>query len=298
MEEEKVENKDIKNATIETYADDMAKVIGDNENGIVKRMIEEEEKHNAEEKKVSPETKKNEVFLILGIFLFVAAFVAVILVFVFREKIFTVDVKPQYVPIIFTDKTEFKEISGLKKDEVIQTIVNESNTSKFKDGGVEAIYVSINQKVLGFRQFLNIIEANLDQTKIEFINDNFLVGVVDEKSSISNQPSSLSGRDFFILLKMRSILDIFDTMHLWESKMFFDLHKFFGVELNIDTKYLLEKDFEDGIIQNKNARILKDKDGKIIMMYIYAEEDSFIITNSEIAVKEIMLRLASSKVKK
>ena len=80
--------------------------------------------------------------------------------------------------------------------------------------------------------------------------------------------------------------------------MFYDLHGYFGIELNTDTNYLLEKNFEDGIIQNRNARILRDNNGKIVMMYIYAENSSLIITDSETAATEIILRLASAQVQK
>ena len=58
------------------------------------------------------------------------------------------------------------------------------------------------------------------------------------------------------------------------------------------------KDFEDGIVQNQNARILYDAEKKIVMMYIFADENSVIITGTESAAREIMLRLASSRVKK
>jgi hypothetical protein len=198
-----------------------------------------------------------------------------------------VEVAPQYLPIIFTDKTEFKEISGLKKDEIVQTILNEMNTGELKEGGVEGIYLTENKKVLGFRKFLGFLEASLDQTKIEFINDNFLLGTVNK-----------GGQSPFILLKIRSIPDVFNPMKNWESKIFFDLHGLFGVPINADTKYLLQKDFEDGIVQNKNARILHDKDGKIVLMYVFVKDDSLIITNSETATAEIILRLASSQIKK
>lgn len=281
------EKNKVKNVNVETYAEDMAAVIGDNENGVVKKIIEEQEEYDTENKKGSPESKKNKIFLFIGIFLVILSFLAVSLVYVFKKEIFTVEVAPQYVPIIFTDNTAFKEISGLKKDEIAQTILNEVNTALFKDGGIEGIYLTVNKKVLGFRGFLSLIEANLNQTQIDFINDNFLIGATNKEI-----------RNPFILLKMRSIADVFDPMRAWESKMFSDLHGIFGVGINADTKYLLEKDFEDGIVQNKNARILYDKDGKIVMMYVYAEEDSLIITNSEIAVSEVMLRLASSQIKK
>ncbi len=281
------ENKKVENVVVETYANDLAGVIGDNENGMVKKIIEEEERNRTEEKKVSPENMQNKIFLSIGILLVILSFVAVSLVFVFRKQIFTMEVAPQYVPLIFTDKTEFKEISGLKKDEIVQTVVNEKNTAELKTGGVEGIYLSIDKKVLGFRKFLELMEANLDQTKIEFMGDNFLMGFTNSGE-----------RNLFILLKMRSVTDVFDPMRTWESKMFFDLHGLFGIDLNADTKYLLEKNFEDGIVQNKNARILYDKDGKIVMMYVYAEDDSLIITNSEGTVGEVKLRLASSQIKK
>ena len=298
MAEEKVvkkeEVKKVINATVETYAEDMARVLESNENGIAGKIIEEDEIKNLEKKNMTLDGSLNKIFLSVGILLVVLAVVAICLVYFLRKDIFTVEVAPQYVPIVFTDKSEFKEISGLKKEEVIQTIINESNTAEFKEGGIEGIYLSVNKKVLGFRQFLDIIEANLGQTKIEFFNDNFLIGATDKKNTINNQ----TNRNVFILLKMRSITDVFDPMKVWESKMFYDLHSLFGMDLNESSKYLLEKNFEDGIIQNKNARILRDRNEHIVLMYIYAEDDSLIITNSESAVAEVILRLASSQIKK
>ncbi len=103
---------------------------------------------------------------------------------------------------------------------------------------------------------------------------------------------------FFILIKMRSLADIFEILRNWEGKMFQDLHGFFGVDLTADTKYLLDANFTDGIIQNKNARVLYDKEGKIVMMYLVADDNSIIITRTEKSAQEIILRLASSKVEK
>ena len=281
------ENKKNTNVVLETFADDLAKVVVGSENGLIKKIIDEEEKQKEEKEKKSPERQKNQLFLYSGIVLIIIAFIAVSLVFLFREKIFQVETPLQYVPIIFTDKTEFKEIDGLEKEEVIQTILNEINTVELKDGGIEGVFLTTNKKVLGLREFLKITETNLDQTKLEFVSDSFLLGGVNKESKIP-----------FILIKTRYISDIFSSMRNWEGKMFFDLHRLFGVEVNAETKYLLESNFEDGIIQNKNARILRDKDGKIVMMYVFADENSIIITNSELAVREILLRLISSKIKK
>jgi hypothetical protein len=107
-----------------------------------------------------------------------------------------------------------------------------------------------------------------------------------------------SDKEFFILLKTRSFLDIFESMKNWENKMFYDLYGFFGIKISPDTKELLSKNFIDGRIANKNARVLYDQNGKIVLMYIFVDNNSVVITDSEEATAEIILRLASSQISK
>ena len=116
-----------------------------------------------------------------------------------------------------------------------------------------------------------------------FVSDNFLLGVVKNKG-------------FFMLLKMRSPADIFDSLRAWEPNFLLDLRGFLGININGETNYLLTKNFEDGFIQNKNARILYDQNGNIVLMYIFADNNSVVITGSEEAADEIILRLASNQV--
>ena len=80
--------------------------------------------------------------------------------------------------------------------------------------------------------------------------------------------------------------------------MLYDLHGFFGVNISADTNYLFTKDFEDGIVQNKNARILRDNEGKTVLMYVFADDNTVILTNSDAAVGEIITRLNSGQIKK
>jgi len=91
---------------------------------------------------------------------------------------------------------------------------------------------------------------------------------------------------------------MFEDMQAWEEEMFAELHQFFGIEISPETGYLLTKDFSQGVVHNKDARILYFDEGGIAMMYIYADEESAVITNSEEAIKEIILRLSGSRIKK
>ncbi|MFA5777994.1 MAG: hypothetical protein WC870_00660 [Candidatus Paceibacterota bacterium] len=284
---------EVKNKMVQTYAEDMAKVLENDTEGLVKKIIHGEEEHEAEKRNLSPESKKNKLFMFIS-FLLIVFSLAILSFFFFKKDINTVPVEKQFVPLVFNDKITFLEVSGFKKEEIMQTVLSEVNTTKVKNGGVEGIYLTENKQIIGLRRFISIIKSNfVPEANSLLVNDNFLMGVVNSKIS----ETRIMGEGFFILLKVRSTADIFDALRAWEGKMFFDLRGFLGINLSGETNYLLTKDFEDGIIENKNARILRDKDEKIVLMYVFADENSVVITNSQPAVHEIMLRLASASKK-
>jgi len=280
-------NNKLQNKDVQTYAEDMAKVFESNESsGLIKKIIHEEEEEEVKKKKLSPKSRKDQFLMFAGfVFIFLASALLIYLV-ISKEKIETVPIELQFTPLIFTDKTAFVEIE-LPKEKMVLNILNNIKITEVKQAGVKGIYLTENKKIIGFSRFLELIEANLTKDKISVFGDNFLIGGYKGDTP-----------DLFILLKIRSFSDVFNEMRAWEAKMFFDLHDFFDIAVNASTKYLLTKDFEDGIIQNKNARILYDDKGKIVLMYIFADDTSIVITNTESATREVMLRLAGSRVKK
>lgn len=282
---------------VETYAGDMAEVIENGREGLIKKIIHEEEGHKLETKNLSPQSKKNRLFMIIGILLIIFSFLTLFFFF-FKTDINTVQIEQQFTPLIFNDKSIFLEIFGLKKDEIAQTVLSEINITKVQNGGVEGIYLTENKQPpagIGLRRFLTLIKSSfIPGDNLLLAQDNFLMGVVN---TLTETPTPPTRQDFFILLKVRSNLDIFDNLRAWEGRMLADLHGFLGINIDSDTKYLFEKDFQNEIIENKNARILYDKIGKIVLMYVFADDNSVIITNSQFAAREIMLRLASAKKK-
>lgn len=290
------QGKETQNKIIQTYAEDMAKVIENDKSGLIKKIIHEEEKHEIEKRNLSPESKKNKFFMITSL-LFILLGLVTLFYFMLVKEVSVVPIEKQFTPLIFNDRSIFIEIKDLKKEEIARTVFNGANATEVKPGGVEGIYLTYDKKVIGLREFIRLIKGNFqpktDQPladgsgSISFVNDNFLMGVVNGGT-----------KDFFMLLKARSMADIFGAMRAWEEKMFYDLHGFFGFDMTSETKYLLTANFEDGIIRNKNARILYDNGGEIVMMYILADDNSIIITNTENAGEEIMLRLVTSRVKK
>lgn len=288
MEENKLKSKNII-----TYTEDMVKAIEDDKGGLIKKIIHEEEEHEEEAKNLSPKSQKNRLFMFIS-FLLVAVALAVLVFFAFfNDRINTVLVAP-LSSVIFMDQTDFLAIDGLTKVKIAETVSSQVNNTKTKIGGVNGIYLTENKKVIGFTRFSTLVKSSLTANQLALIGDNFLLGAF--KSGLSSVSPNVG--DLFMLLKVKSFPDIFPVMQSWESKMLYDLHEFFGVKLSPETNYLFTKSFEDGIVANKNARILRDNNSRIVLMYIFADDNSVIITNSESAVGELILRLNSSQIKK
>lgn len=275
-----------KHIAVETYAEDMAKLIEDDRGGLIKKIIHGAEENEKEKINFSPESRKNKLFMLVGVLLVLSASITLSFFF-FRNNIGTVAVEEQFTPLIFNDASTFIEIKDLNKDQITQIVLNKINTTQVKIGGVEGVYLTENKKIIGLRRMLSLIKSSLvldGDTRL--ISDNFLMGVVNGQT-----------KDFFILIKVRDFTDIFESLRTWEGKMFSDLHGFFGVGISSATKDLLTADFQDSVVQNKNARVLYDTDGNTIMMYVFADDNSVVITNSKESAREIMLRLASGQIK-
>lgn len=241
--------------------------------------------------------------MLMSILLLFLSF-CIIVFLIFFNKDVSIPITPQFSPIIFTDQTDFSAIDGLTKDNVEKNISNQIDNTKVKIGGIDGIYLTENNKTLSFRDFINFIKASFPTDKISLVNDNFLIGITNLPLKTNSVVQSAdtqaiqSKKGLFILIKVRSFSDIFSPMRVWENKMLYDLHGFFNVEITPSTNYLFTKNFEDKIIENKNARILYDNNDKIVLMYVFVDDTSIVITDSIDTTNEVMLRLASSQIKK
>jgi hypothetical protein len=281
-----------KDNTIHTYAEDVAKIIAKDTGSLVKKIIHAEEEREGEKKEESPLLKKNKYFMFISVSLLILSLIILFFFLFFKTDINTVPVEKQFVPIIFNDQYNYQDVLGLKKDDIAQMVLNQVNATQVKNGGIEGIYLTENKQMIGLRRFISLIKGNfVPGGSTLFVDDNFLMGV--EKDELNSGFGARYG--FFVLLKVRSIADVFDSMRAWENKIMTDLHGFLGIDISSDTNYLFQKNFEDGVVENKNARILYDKDGKLVMMYVFADDNSVVITNSLNAVHEVILRLVSSK---
>ncbi len=291
MEEQKPIKKDTVSSSpaVETFTDDMVKVIEDSQGGLIKKIIEEQEKHEVEKVNFSPESKRNRTFVFVSLILILIS-VSLLAFLFFRERGAVIPIQNTPVrvsSIIYTDKVKLEAVDGLNKDQIVEKIQDEVNQSDLTTGEVERIYPAENAKIIGLRRFVTLLQSTFLAGDLNTANDDFILGLVNSDK-----------KELFILLRTRSFVDIFPALKAWENKMFYDLHSLLGIELNSTNGALLTRNFEDGFVENKNARIIYDDSGNIVLMVVFADDRSVIISSSRNAVHEVMLRLASSQIKK
>ena len=293
MEPEKKLEKNPQKPIVETFASDMADVLENDQGGLIKKIIEGEEAREKEKKNSSPESKRNKIFLATSILLLFAG-AALLFYFWAGRPGGTVEIAPEFTPLIFTDKSTFVEVAGLKRQEIIQSVLNQTKPTGLKRTGIVAAYLTQNGEKVGLRQFLSLLKMSFTpEANPILVSDSFLMGRIN----VQNEAAGTEEKGFFILLKARSAGDIFDSLRAWEEKMFYDLHDFFGISLTSDKNYLLTKDFEDNVVENKNARVLSDNEGNLVFLYAFADNTSVVITDSPEAVREIILRLGAKQKK-
>ncbi len=279
------ENVPQKSGVVKTYAEDMANAIDHVEGGMIRQIIQEQEEGQKRKENVSPESTKNRMLMLISSVLLISAFVSLFFAFNSKGKVPTVEPVKQMKNMIFVEQNKFLEIEGFSKTQIIETIKNEVADVQLKNGGIEAIYLTEGKNVVTFARFMELIKSNVPSEVTGYTNNNFMIGVYN-----NNDEKSL-----FILMKVKSFTDIFPGMKIWENKIWGDLHDLFDMELNAETKYLLTKNFEDGIINNKNSRALYDTEKNKILEYVFVDETSVIIITNSNAVKEVMDRLYSAQ---
>ncbi|MDP2788664.1 MAG: hypothetical protein Q8O46_01230 [bacterium] len=278
---------------IETYADDMVGAIQAGEEGLVKKIIQEQAQQENIKRSMSSQSAKNKLFMFVGALLLVVAVLALVGLFMFKKITPSVEVTQQPSPIIFTDKTEFIEVAGEDRREIANSVRALTDATEIGAGKIRDISLTENQKVIGLERFLTLTEGSFPIARTDLIS-NFFIGVLGKNTGVGGEV----GGELFFLLKVLSLNDVFVTMRFWEKKMFADLYEFFSIDITPETSYLLTKDFEDGIVENKNARILYNNNHNLVFAYVFLDNKSIVLASTAAPVREVILRLSSGELRK
>ncbi len=138
-------------------------------------------------------------------------------------------------------------------------------------------------------RFLRILEANLPGALSRTLEDKFSFGFY-----------SASNLNTYLILKTDSFDNAFAGMLEWEDTIANDIGPLFfdhnQLLIATTTQSLGKNTFVDKVYENKDARVLMDKEGKPIMLWSIIDQTMIIIASNPMTLEELSRRMTTQSI--
>ena len=274
--------------TIRTYASDMAKALSDQQGSVIKIAMAEHKKKESDFENISPASKKN-IKLILGSILMILIGAGSVL-YVFLNKkndVVVVDKKPVIESLIVSESAEEIKIEDILTPKQFSDSILVLKEMDRNDGVLNIIFTTPTEtgsRLITTEELLEKIDTDTSGYFVRALTDNYMFGLYTEKGV----------SEFFMVLKTTSRETSLAGMLEWENKMFDNFYGILGITPNTENNYLFSEKFSDIVIENRDARVLYNKEGEPVLVYVFIDAGSILIAESFETVNEVIDRLDAS----
>lgn len=279
--------------SLRTYERDVADTIRGGESLVSMKIAEQkkqDEKAKTSETKEVVETvaRSSLLFIISAILIFIAI-ITLGTTFYLRDR---TKVETVVIPrtLISVDSTREISVDSLSKEKV-STAIQNTLKEKSADGSFVEISLKKNSSVgigktdVSSEEFFKVIGSNAPSALSRAVSEKWLLG-------FHNLNRSFVG-ELFVITKLQSFDNAYDSMLTWEARMFGDLGNTFLGEERMPT-ITTDNKFEDLVVKSRDTRVLKNDRGEIIILYSFIDSDHLIITTNEDTFRDIVTRYLAS----
>jgi hypothetical protein len=288
---------------VRTYKDDLELAIQNNHLSSINIAIAENQKMRSqinnrpeESQNASNNNLKSKIIISLSLILILAGIVGISAFYFINKKSPTLVVKTQELTSLIT--TEYKDelnVDTVIKNRFINVLSSKLNDIQIPINTLYNTYVttgsSTTRRLITASEFISLMKFQISDTMKRTLLPRFMVGMY---SFDRNLP--------FVILKTSSFENTYSGMLSWESYLQKDFREIFrlsgyGNSIGIinDLTPTDIKKFEDGVVLNKDVRILRDDNRNIILLYGIIDKETIIITVNDFVFKEIINRLNKEK---
>ena len=296
---EKVEQPHI--PVLRTYRDDVVEAVKQGATIATAAAAETERRARAQEKVEVPSRASSvslhRVLLFGGI-----AFVVLLMgvsawLFFTRENNAPQTFTEQPPAFIFVEAKTELPTEGSEGGSLLARLAQSVTGSHLILGAVEQFYpTSLSGDVahlLTTQEFLSALKTGAPDSLARSLSPQFLFGV-----------HVFNGNQPLLVFKTLSYDNTFSAMLRWEESMQRDLAPAFGTALETldrgtiatSTDAILSATaFEDAVIRNKDARVLRSRNGSIVLLYSFVDHETLVITTNEYTLAEVVSRMQSAR---
>jgi hypothetical protein len=278
---------------IRTYQGDVASALEHQNESLVSIQKSEAAKQSALNARKVPRQERSfkPIILTFFIFIFIALGVSGGYWAYLRFK------KETAAPIVITPPNRLIPIleernintTNLSREQFINLVREETvkNSSPEEKSGIIQLELRKGEgeiaPLLQTSEFFVLMETRAPGALVRALDSIFMLGL-----------SSGTPAHPFILIKLKSFEQAFPGMLEWEDGLREDLLPLF-IDSSLLSGISSENKFEDVTIANKDARVLKSNDGKIVLLYAFIDNEALLITDNENSLKTLQNQYSAGK---
>lgn len=275
---------------LRTYKKDVAGSIKDQKTSLIRMVLEDQRKKIKNELNESPESKKNLPLIIFSLIFFLLS-VSIVYYAFFTNKdpaseIFT---KLNITPIVRTENTKEIIKSSQTPKEFSHEIKKELTNNNSKLDTIEYIYFTEkyivptskgdieSSKILKASSLFEDLEIPIPSKLLRSLKSDYMFGF-----------HNFNGNQPFLILKTDYYDTAFSGMLDWEPTLLKDIAPLFATAIGENIE---NRSWGDIVIKSKDMRILKDFNEKTVLVYMFKDPNTLIISTSENTIFEVSTRM-------
>lgn len=277
---------------VRTYATDIASMMKREKGSIIKIALAEQERQNKSKERLDPTATRNVVVMMLGFILIVGGIMIFIYSIVNRSgPTDVVRTNTVFPSLLFTENQVQIDMTDLNKTELFNAILAQTDNRTLVPETINNLYISyktsVGQTAVPATVFLQKLGIDVPENLFQNLYPQFMLGIYSMEPK-NNQ---------FLILKVKDFNEAFLAMRDFEVNMLSDFIRLFDIDTSVDGKTIFSKDFENVTLFNKEARVLRDSSGKVMLSYIFLDPRTIMITTQTDAVQEVLKRLNLQSIK-
>lgn len=270
---------------LRTYAGDVEEALGKTKSSAATIMLAEE-KRREEKPELAPirrsqSSETNRLYLVLGSLMLFAAVAAVGGVYYYKSNQ-KIAIQEQSKALVNFNKESKIIVASSTRDQLLQKIVFEKDGFKMPVNSVLYINTSdTSGNPVSAGNVLEILSSRIPADLSRSFDSKYMFGVYSFDTNAA-----------FLILKTSDYQVAYAGMLKWEKDLINDIGRIFATPQNM---LGTENTFTDEAYKNKDLRVLRDQNGKAVLLYTFVDRSTIIITTDENVLSAILGKYSISQ---
>lgn len=276
---------------IRTYAADIADIMRREKGSVIKIALAEQQRRRLDKEKRDPTSTKNLIVILLGVIFIVSGILVFVYTILNRDTPVIISPTPLAPSLIYSENQTQIDVTRETRGNFYKQIHGNLNASYADNKSITNLYIvsdtAVGKSPISSQIFFNKLGIKVPDNVVALLSGQMMLGV----HKIEDQGN------LFLIIRTKEFNQTFSAMKDWEISMANDLVRLFRIDPKSFSGDIFSLDFKTTVLFNKESRSLYDKEGNLVLTYVYLDKNTIIITTNQPLVEEVIKRINSQSIK-